>query len=83
MSSAAAIASTLTGIRNRTQRTLVPTLLHVLVFPPQVKAAIEEHRLRLGYGVHQVLFNIDLHSRGNFGDVPEGVRRRRWIIGGI
>lgn len=29
----------------------------------QVKAVIEEQRSRLGYGTHQVLFNIDLYGK--------------------
>ena len=29
----------------------------------QVKAVIEEQRLRLGYGTHQVLFNTDLYGK--------------------
>lgn len=48
----------------------------------QVKDVIEEHRLRLGYGTHQVLFNIDLFGKTS-GTYSASVRRDCDDIAGI
>lgn len=49
----------------------------------QVKAMIEEQRLRLGYGNHQVLFNIDLFGKtsGTYtASVSDKSTQRRCVV---